>query len=61
MNEVYHDFGQQHSHRYLSEFDFGYNSRKETDSMRVVHALKSMTDKRLMLRDPKAGKLAARK
>jgi transposase-like protein len=51
INGVYHHVGQQHLHRYLSEFDFRYNSRKETDSMRTVHALKSTTGKRLMLRD----------
>ncbi len=53
INGVYHHVGQQHLHRYLSEFDFRYNSRKETDSMRTVHALKSTTGKRLMLRDSK--------
>lgn len=51
INGVYHHVGQQHLHRYLSEFDFRYNSRKETDSMRTVQALKSTTGKRLMLRD----------
>ena len=51
INGVYHHVGQQHLHRYLTEFDFRYNSRKETDSMRTVHALKSTTGKRLMLRD----------
>jgi hypothetical protein len=40
-------------HRYLTEFDYRYNSRKETDSMRTIHALKSTTGKRLMLRDSK--------
>ncbi len=51
INGVYHHVGQQHLHRYLAEFDYRYNSRKETDSMRTVHALKSTTGKRLMLRD----------
>ncbi len=51
INGVYHHVGQQHLHRYLTEFDYRYNSRKETDSMRTVHALKSTTGKRLMLRD----------
>ncbi len=53
INGVYHHVGQQHLHRYLTEFDFRYNSRKETDSMRTVQALKSSTGKRLMLRDSK--------
>jgi transposase-like protein len=51
INGVYHHVGQQHLHRYLSEFDFRYNTRKETDSFRTVEALKSTTGKRLMLRD----------
>ncbi|MFZ1940527.1 MAG: IS1595 family transposase [Terracidiphilus sp.] len=51
INGVYHHVGQQHLHRYLTEFDYRYNSRKETDSMRTIHALKSTTGKRLMLRD----------
>ena len=49
INGVYHHVGQQHLHRYLTEFDYRYNSRKETDSMRTIHALKSTTGKRLML------------
>jgi transposase-like protein len=53
INGVYHHVGQQHLHRYLSEFDYRYNTRKETDSMRTVQALKSTTGKRLMLRDSK--------
>lgn len=53
INGVYHHVGQQHLHRYLSEFDFRYNSRKESDSNRTVQALKSTTGKRLMLRDSK--------
>ena len=31
INGVYHHVGKQHLHRYLSEFDFRYNSRKEKD------------------------------
>ena len=50
---VYHHVGQQHLHRYLSEFDYRFNARKETDSMRTVQALKKTTGKRLMLRDSK--------
>jgi len=29
INGVYQHVGKQHLHRYLSEFDFRYNSRKE--------------------------------
>ena len=53
INGVYHHVGQQHLHRYLSEFDFRYNSRKEKDGDRTLLALKSTGGKRLMLRDSK--------
>jgi hypothetical protein len=51
INGVYHHVGQQHLHRYLAEFDYRHNSRKGTDSMRTVHALRSTSGKRLMLRE----------
>jgi hypothetical protein len=53
INGVYHHVGKQHLHRYLSEFDFRYNSRKEKDGDRTLMALKSTTGKRLMLRESK--------
>ncbi len=51
INGVYHHVGKQHLHRYLSEFDFRYNSRKEKDGDRTLLALKNTSGKRLMLRD----------
>jgi transposase-like protein len=51
INGVYHHVGKQHLHRYLSEFDFRYNSRKEKDGDRTLMALNSVSGKRLMLRD----------
>src|ERR1700722_11387443 len=56
INGVYHHVGKQHLHRYLSEFDFRYNSRKEKDGDRTLLALKSTSTggKRLMLRDSKS-------
>jgi transposase-like protein len=53
INGVYHHVGKQHLHRYLSEFDFRYNSRKEKDGDRTLLALKGSNGKRLMLRDSK--------
>jgi len=47
----YHHVGRQHLHRYLSEFDFRYNSREVTDGERARLALKQVDGKRLMLRD----------
>jgi len=51
INGVYHHVGKQHLHRYLNEFDFRYNSRKETDGDRTLLAIKGVDGKRLMLRD----------
>jgi transposase-like protein len=51
INGVYHHVGKQHLHRYLSEFDFRYNSRKEKDGDRTLLALSGANGKRLMLRD----------
>ena len=53
INGVYHHVGKQHLHRYLSEFDFRYNSRKEKDGDRTLLAIKAVDGKRLMLRDSK--------
>ena len=53
INGVYHHVGKQHLHRYLSEFDFRYNSRKEKDGDRTLLAIKAVGGKRLMLRDSK--------
>jgi hypothetical protein len=53
INGVYHHVGKQHLHRYLSEFDFRYNSRKECDGDRTLLALNSVGGNRLMLRDSK--------
>ena len=51
INGVYHHVGKQHLHRYLREFDFRYNSRKEKDGGRTLLAIKGVGGKRLMLRD----------
>jgi len=58
INGVYHQVGKQHLHRYLSEFDFRYNSRKEEDGDRTLLALKGSGGKRLMLRDSRQAKQA---
>lgn len=51
INGVYHHVGKQHLHRYLSEFDFRYNSREVSDTERARMALKGTDRKRLMYRD----------
>jgi len=47
INGVYHHVGRNHLHRYLSEFDFRYNSRKVSDGERAHEALKGFEGKRL--------------
>jgi transposase-like protein len=51
INGVYHQVGKRHLHRYLAEFDFRYNTRKEKDGDRTLAALNQAEGKRLMLRD----------
>jgi hypothetical protein len=51
INGVYHHAGKQHLHRYLSEFDFRYNSRDMKDGERCLLAIRKVTDKRLTYRD----------
>jgi transposase-like protein len=51
INGVYHHVGKQHLHRYLSEFDFRYNSRHVEDGERSLLAIKKVTGKRLTYRD----------
>jgi transposase-like protein len=48
---VYHHVGEQHLHRYLSEFNFRYNGRKINDDERSMLALRGIEGKRLMYRD----------
>lgn len=54
INGVYHQVGKRHLHRYLTEFDFRYNTRKQKDGDRTLLALNSTEGKRLMLRDSKS-------
>jgi hypothetical protein len=51
INGVYHHVGKQHLHRYLSEFDFRYNSRHIEDGERSFLAIRKASGKRLKYRD----------
>lgn len=51
VHGVYHHWGKQHLHRYLSEFDFRYNNRTVSDAERAEKAVKGSGGKRLMYRD----------
>jgi transposase-like protein len=48
---VYHQVGEHHLHRYLSEFDFRYNARKISDTDRTLLAISQAEGKRLQLRE----------
>jgi transposase-like protein len=49
---VYHHWSKQHLARYLSEFDFRYNTRKTTDGERTALAICGAEGKRLTYRKP---------
>jgi transposase-like protein len=51
INGVYHHVGKQHLHRYLSEFDFRYNSRHIEDGQRSLLAIRKVAGRRLKYRD----------
>ncbi len=48
---TYHHVGSQHLHRYLSEFDFKYNTRKITDGERSCKLIGKVSGKRLMYKE----------
>lgn len=52
MKGVYQHCGEQHLHRYISEFDFRYNSRNVTDFERAEIALRGIEGKRLTYGGP---------
>jgi transposase-like protein len=51
INGVYHHVSKRHLHRYLSEFDFRYNSRNTSDGDRAMLAIQKVAGKRLTYRD----------
>lgn len=51
---VYHHVSEAHLQRYVSEFDFRYNTRKLNDFERATEALKGARGKRLTYRRPVA-------
>jgi transposase-like protein len=54
INGTFHHVGEQHLHRYLSEFDFRWNARKVDDGTRAVMAVHGAEGKRLMFKEPTA-------
>jgi transposase-like protein len=53
LTGIYHHVSEEHLHRYLSEFDFRYNTRHVTDAERTRLALSQTVGKRLMYADSK--------
>ncbi len=49
---VYHNISKKHLHRYLAEFDFRWNTRKDDDGERTAKAIQSAVGKRLMYQGP---------
>jgi hypothetical protein len=52
IDGTFHHVSSKHLHRYLSEFDYRYNTRKWKDGDRTVKAIQMMGGKRLMYRQP---------
>ncbi len=49
----FHNISEAHLHRYLSEFDFRYNTRKMSDAERGDELLKGAKGKRLLYQQPR--------
>jgi transposase-like protein len=48
---TFHSISKKHLHRYLAEFEFRYNTRKDGDGERVVKAIKATLGKRLTYKE----------
>lgn len=51
INGVFHHVSEKHLRRYLSEFDFRYNMRKQNDGVLACMLLNGVKGKRLLYRD----------
>lgn len=52
INGTFHAVSKKHLHRYVDEFSFRWNTRKDTDGARTVKAIRAAVGKRLMYREP---------
>lgn len=55
LDGTYHHVSERHLPRYLSEFDYRYNTRKAKDGERTVKAIRRMAGKRLRYESVSAG------
>ena len=54
LDGTYHHVSPEHLPRYLAEFDYRYNTRKEKDGQRMVRGIRGGRGKRLMYQETKA-------
>ena len=54
IDGTHHHVSRQHLHRYLSEFDFRYNTHKVADGDRAQRTIRQAAGKRLAYRQPAA-------
>jgi transposase-like protein len=52
IDGTHHHVSAHHLHRYISEFDYRYNTRKAPDGDRTVRAIRQSEGKRLRYRQP---------
>ena len=55
---TFHHISEKHLPRYLREFEFRWNSRKDTDAERTEAAIRGAEGKRLMYADPRTRRVA---
>ena len=58
LNGTYHAVSKKHLHRYMSHFEYMYNTRGLNDGERTLELLEQARGKRLMYKEPIAKKLA---
>lgn len=54
IDGTYHSVSRKHLHRYLAEFAFRWDTRKNNDGERIAAAIRGAEGKRLMYREPSA-------
>ena len=52
INTIFQNVSKKHLHKYLSEFDFRYNMRKQNDGVLACMLLNGIEGKRLLYREP---------